>query len=108
MSKLYFTYNQIHDDVRKISNDVEKFNADIIIAIGGGLIPACILQTYHKLPIYTVTLQPYSDDGVSSKIRVCQWLDDISVIENKRVLIIDKIHTALLINTKLLFGNTLL
>ena len=93
--KLYLTYNQIQDDVRNLAIKSDEFNADLIIAIGGGgLIPARILQTYQKLPIYTVTLKSYSQGSTESQgnIIVKQWLDNPDIIRNKRVLIVDEIH----------------
>jgi len=93
--KLYLTYNQIQDVVRNLAIKSDEFNADLIIAIGGGgLIPARILQTYQKLPIYTVTLKSYSQGSTESQgnIIVKQWLDNPDIIRNKRVLIVDEIH----------------
>ena len=88
--KLYYTYNEIHNIINSKKDIIKEFNADIILAIGGGgLIPARMIRSYINKPILVVTLDSYNDENIKDEINIIQWITkDLS---NKRVLIIDEI-----------------
>lgn len=91
MEKLYYNYDEIHNLIIKSSDDVNLFNPDLIIAIGGGgFIPARILRSQINVPVYAVTLKLYNhDDQINNEVEVIQWLDlDLT---NKRVVIVDEV-----------------
>ena len=63
MDKLKPSYNDIHNIVKKIADKVKEFKPDVIIAIsGGGLIPARMIRTHIKKPIFTVGFTLYNKE----------------------------------------------
>ena len=92
MSKIKFSYTEIHNIVKKKSIDIiNVFKPDIIIAIsGGGLIPARILRTYIDIPIYTVSMRYYNKNNeIMEHPELLQWVNND--FSNKNVLIVDEI-----------------
>lgn len=92
MSKISFSYTEIHNIVKIKSIDIiNQFNPDVIIAIsGGGLIPARMLRTYIDIPIYTVSMRYYNKNNeIMEHPELLQWIDND--FSNKNVLIVDEI-----------------
>ena len=92
MSKIPFSYTEIHNIVKIKSIDIiNQFNPDVIIAIsGGGLIPARILRTYIDIPIYTVSMRYYNKNNeIMEHPELLQWINND--FSNKNVLIVDEI-----------------
>ena len=70
------------------------FDPDLIVAIGtGGFIPARILKTYLKKPIFTVGISYYGPDNVPAKSpHTIQWIDEVEKkLAGKRVLLVDEV-----------------
>ncbi len=69
--KLYYTYNDIHKTIKKLSIEISEtdFKPDLMVAIGtGGFIPARIMKTFLHLPILTVGVKYYdSNNKIQSK-----------------------------------------
>ena len=96
MVKLNPSYNDIHNIVKKLADKVTEFKPDVIIAIsGGGLIPARMIRTHIKKPIFTVGFTLYNkEDKMMENITMTQWLDDKILkdyLDKKTVLIIDEV-----------------
>ena len=93
VEKVYYRYDQLHDLCKNSSNQlINDFNPDVILAIGGGgLIPARMLRSKLKIPIYVVSLSAYDDEDNSlNEPKIVQWMDFES-IRNKRILIVDEV-----------------
>ena len=85
MDKLKPSYNDIHNIVKKIADKVIEFKPDVIIAIsGGGLIPARMIRTHIKKPIFTVGFTLYNKED-----KMMEILKDY--LDKKTVLIIDEV-----------------
>ena len=88
--KIFFTYNDIHNTIQKLANQIQQegFDPDVIVAIGtGGFIPARIIKTYLNKPILTVGLKLYDENNnpkdAPEKI---QWIDEVEKkLKNKKV-----------------------
>ncbi len=109
MVKVYYTHNQIHEQVSQLAKQVQSFQADVIVAIGGGgLIPGRILRTYLEVPVLVVTIESYTREakprsvadggGTPSYTREAkgelfkrQWIND-DQIAGKRVLVVDELN----------------
>lgn len=96
MEKITPSYDDIHLIIKEISVKVSRFNPDVIIAIsGGGLIPARIMRTYIKKPVFTVGFQLYDNhDNKMKAIKKTQWLTSEIIkkhINGKTVLIVDEV-----------------
>lgn len=105
IEKKYFSYNQIHDLLRKaVLEDklFKDFQPTLILAIGtGGFVPARILRTFLKLefgrtlPVQAIILNLYEDECAQdvSKllVRKTQWLSDISTLEGHNILVVDEV-----------------
>ncbi len=94
--KLYFTYNQIHESVRRLAERIKAsdFAPDVMVAIGsGGFIPARILKTYLDVPILTVGISYYGIDNVpTEKPQTIQWIDEVEEkLAGKRLLLVDEV-----------------
>jgi hypoxanthine phosphoribosyltransferase len=94
--KLYFTYNQIHETVRRMAERIRAsgFEPDVMVAIGsGGFIPARILKTYLDVPILTVGISYYGIDNVpTEKPQTIQWIDEVEAkLAGKRLLLVDEV-----------------
>lgn len=108
-TKMYITYNNIHQLCQETSEKIKAFKPDLIIAIGGGgFIPARMLRTFLKEPgqpnirIMAVILSLYEDIGtvgsqveqLGTQVVRTQWIDyaqsKINLV-NKNVLIIDEV-----------------
>ena len=96
MQKLYLTYNRIHKTAQRLARDVQtsEFDPDVMVAIGtGGFIPARILKTFLKKPIFTVGITYYDDDNrPQEQPKTIQWIDEVEEkLEGKRVLLVDEV-----------------
>ena len=103
-SKVYYSYDQIHNTVRNCVERCKKFDPDVIIAIGGGgFIPARMLRTHIDVPILAVSVELYvkkesSDNGEtfnSSKPVITQWFNPDSfngrLVKGGKVLVVDEV-----------------
>jgi hypoxanthine phosphoribosyltransferase len=96
MQKVYFSYNQIHNTIKRLSQTLKegKHLPDVIVAIGtGGFIPARIMKTFIDRPILTVGISYYDLNNVPTESpQKIQWIDQIEQkITGKRVLLIDEV-----------------
>lgn len=112
--KIYVTYNDVHKLCQEGAKELEKFDPQVIIAIGGGgFIPARILRTFLKkskgeraknIPIQAVGLSLYEDMGtddyeekIGKEVIRMQWLDFSALDEHKldligkNILIVDEV-----------------
>ena len=94
--KYYFTYNEIHKTIKKLSEDIIKseFQPDVIVAIGsGGYIPARILKTFINRPILTVGISYYGIDNVPTDTpKTIQWIDEVEhKLRDKKILLVDEV-----------------
>lgn len=92
----YYSYGQIHRALSDLASTIDKFKPDFMIAIGGGgLIPARMLRTKLKIPIYVVSLHLYDDDThkAGERVEKVQWLDAIGCqkVRGKRLLVVDEV-----------------
>jgi len=96
MEKLYITYNQIHETVKSLSQEIisADFKPDLIIAIGtGGFIPARMIKTYLNRSIQTVGIAYYDLNNIpSEKPVITQWLDGADEkLKGKKILLVDEV-----------------
>lgn len=96
MDKYWFTYDDIHRTVRDLALRVEAsgFAPEAIVAIGsGGFIPARILRTFLKKPIWAVGIAYYDERDQPTELpRKVQWLDEVErQLKGRRVLLIDEV-----------------
>jgi hypoxanthine phosphoribosyltransferase len=96
MDKLFLSYNQIHQTVKNISEQIIKdnFDFDHMIAIGtGGFIPSRMLKTFINRPIITVGMAYYDlNDNKRDKPVITQWLDDPDTqVTGRRILLVDEV-----------------
>ena len=106
-SKMYISYNNVHQLCQESANKIKEFKPDLIIAIGGGgFIPARMLRTFLKEPgmpnvrIMAIILSLYeeTDDAdietVGTQVVRTQWIDyaqsKIDLV-GKNILIIDEV-----------------
>ena len=96
-SKYHISYNSIHKMVKRLAREVESsdFDPDVTVAIGtGGFIPARILKTFLKKPMFTVAIKYYSDEDNKPKDRpqTIQWIDEVEKkLFGKRILLVDEV-----------------
>merc|ERR1711879_243467 len=96
MEKIYITYNQIHNTVKTLTEEVKEtgFDPDLMVAIGtGGFIPARMAKTFINIPILTVGIAYYDlDDNLMDHPVITQWLDKSEKqIKGKKVLLVDEV-----------------
>ena len=94
--KIYFSYAQIHNTICSLSARIQEWKPHAIVAIGGGgFIPARMLRTVIKVPIFTVSLELYDDTTCTARTQVkkLQWFDDnlIEQIRGRRILVVDEV-----------------
>lgn len=108
-SKMYISYNNVHQLCQESAAKIKQFRPDLIIAIGGGgFIPARMLRTFLKEPgqqtvrIMAIILSLYEDintygsvkEEVGTKVVRTQWIDyhqsKVDLV-GKNVLIIDEV-----------------
>ena len=94
--KLYFTYNDIHRTIKKLSVEISEseFKPDLMVAIGtGGFIPARIMKTFLHLPILTVGVKYYdSNNKIQSEPEKIQWIDEVEKrLKGKKILLVDEV-----------------
>ena len=94
--KIFFTYNQIHNTIRKVADMIMKegYDPDVIVAIGtGGFIPARIIKTYINRPILTVGLKLYDENNMPKEApEKIQWIDEVEKkLKGKKVLLVDEV-----------------
>ena len=77
---------------KKTAEIKSDFNPDLILAIGGGgLIPARIMRSDLKLPIYVVTFSTYDEEDKPLDVpRLIQWMD-FSQFKSKKIWIVDEV-----------------
>jgi len=95
-TKIYVTYNKIHEAVKRLAAQVEDsgFNPDVIVAIGsGGFIPARILRTFINRPIFAVGISYYGTGDIPMETpQKIQWIDEVQQkLTGKRILLIDEV-----------------
>jgi hypoxanthine phosphoribosyltransferase len=95
MKEQYFTFDHIHNVIRKSAQDIRRdnFKPDYILAIAsGGLIPARIMKTFIDAPIISITVSSYDDSKqeCTNRIKKEQWIDGVS-ITGKKILVVDDI-----------------
>lgn len=96
MEPIAFSYAEIHRTVAKLAAQIQAsgFSAEAIVAIGsGGYIPARMMKTYLKLPIYTVGISLYLEDKTTlPSPRKIQWLDEVEQkLTGKSILLVDEV-----------------
>ncbi|GMM36572.1 hypoxanthine phosphoribosyltransferase [Saccharomycopsis crataegensis] len=108
-TKVYISYNNVHQLCQEASAKIKEFKPDLIIAIGGGgFIPARMLRSFLKEPgmpttrVYAIILSLYEDlnsvstqnEKLGAEVVRTQWIDyeksGIDLI-GKRVLIVDEV-----------------
>jgi len=107
INKIYISYNQLHDIIRRTvqrTNLIEKFSPTLLIAISaGGFLPTRILRNVIKsemggksLPIQTIGLCLYESD--KHEIYKTQWIstdsknDPLAVLfSGQNILIVDEV-----------------
>ncbi|MDC7126484.1 MAG: phosphoribosyltransferase family protein [Spirochaetales bacterium] len=94
--KVFFTYNDIHNTIKKLSEQIQEsgYEPDLIVAIGtGGFIPARIIKTYIKKPILTVGLKLYDENNQPKDTpEKIQWIDEVEKkLKNKKILLVDEV-----------------
>ena len=96
MEKYWFTYEDIHATIRDLAERIRQsgYEADAIVAIGsGGFIPARILRTYIKKPIWAVGIAYYDDENKPTDTpHKVQWVDEVErKLTGKRILLVDEV-----------------
>ncbi len=96
MDKIYITYNQIHNTIKDLAQQVKDsgFEPDQMVAIGtGGFIPARMFKTFMNMPIFTVGIAYYDlDDNLMDHPVVTQWVDNPEKqIKGKKILLVDEV-----------------
>jgi hypothetical protein len=94
--KYFLSYENIHRTVRSMAEAIAAsgFDPDLIVAIGtGGFIPARILKTFIKKPIFTVGISYYGADNKPAKApRTIQWIDEVEQkLRGRTVLLVDEV-----------------
>lgn len=94
--RIYVSYEEVHLLVSELSRKIgaDAWTPDCIVAIAsGGFIPARILKTYLKKPIYVVGLKRYLEDGEVIPVpEKMQWIDDVErKLSGKKVLLVDEV-----------------
>ena len=108
-TKMYISYNNVHQLCQESANKIKQFKPDLIIAIGGGgFIPARMLRSFLKEPgqpnvrIMAIILSLYEDietvgsqaESVGTQVVRTQWIDyhqsKVDLV-GKNVLIIDEV-----------------
>lgn len=108
-TKMYISYNNVHQLCQETAGKIKQFKPDLIIAIGGGgFIPARMLRSFLKEPgqpnvrIMAIILSLYEDldtvgsqaESVGTQVVRTQWIDyNQSKVDlvGKNVLIIDEV-----------------
>lgn len=94
MSKIIYSYDYIDEICRKMANNIlNEYKPDLIVGIGGGgLIPARIMRSVIKKPIYTISVSCYdeNDNRVEEPI-INQWFENNDIIKSKKILIVDEV-----------------
>jgi len=96
MEKYYISYNQIHNIMKDLAEQIIEsgFEPDYIVAIGtGGFIPARMIKTFINRPILTVGIAYYDlNDNIMDKPNIIQWIDDVdNKLEGKKILLVDEV-----------------
>jgi len=101
VKKIRYSYDQLHNLVRKIAEDVTKSGIKIDIVVGiatGGWIPARILRTFlphdgrFPKPLYSLGIINYdSEDNLLDDPTIVQDLPVNIGFHNKNVLLVDEV-----------------
>ena len=94
--KLFFTYNEIHKTIKKLSEEISSsgFKPDLMVAIGtGGFIPARMMKTFLHLPILTVGVKYYDNHNkIQTEPEKIQWIDEVEKkLKGKKILLVDEV-----------------
>ena len=93
-NKIKYTYNYIHNLVKRGSEYVQAFHfkPDYILCVaGGGMIPSRILRTFIDVPIISLTVSYYDEqNNIRPLPKIIQWVD-IELIKGKNILIVDEV-----------------
>jgi len=85
------TWQEFHSLIQKLAAkilDHEKTKVDELVAIGrGGLSVGLILSDYLRIPIYSFTIQSYTDIKKQGELEITETLG--RPIRGKRVLLVD-------------------
>ncbi|TFY75032.1 hypothetical protein EWM64_g8980 [Hericium alpestre] len=104
---LRYTYDEVHNLIKKSAEQIADFQPDMLIAIGGGgFFPARVLRTFLKnkvtkknIPIYAIGLSLYESlpgttaERLGNEVVRTQWLgpETQKVLLGRRALIVDEI-----------------
>ena len=92
--KIYYTYNDIHNLVKKVCSKIkdDNYEPDLLIAIGGGgYIPARILRNEFNKPLIGISVNYYNEkDEINDNVKIYQWITEEQV-KNKKILLIDEV-----------------
>lgn len=92
--KIYYSYEDIHKFVKRVSQKIrdDNYEPDVLIAIGGGgYIPGRILRNEFKKPIIGITINFYDEnDQIQEKPNIHQWVN-YNDVKNKKILIVDEV-----------------
>ncbi len=96
MKELIVTYEDVHRGCANLAAQIaaDDWSPDILVAIAsGGFIPARILKTFLKKPVYVVGLQRYDEDHALHPVPVkIQWIDEVEKkLGGKKILIVDEV-----------------
>lgn len=95
--KVYFSYADIQESLLQLVPQIQEFDPDLILAIGGGgYIPARMLRTELKIPILAISLELYDDktNAIGKEVKKIQWFDsntELGNLKGKKVLIVDEV-----------------
>lgn len=97
--KVWYSYDDIHALVKRMSQDIQEKNIDVIIAMGtGGWFPARLLRKLLPyegelpLPIYSLGIVNYdSKDKQLNEPIIVQPLPRDLLLEEKVVLVVDEV-----------------
>lgn len=87
MNKTYVTWNEIHDQVQSIAQQlaVDNWKPEVIVGIArGGLHPALLLSNYFNVPMETIRCQLRDGDGTLTATGI--------IPADKKILIVDDIN----------------
>ncbi|KAH3682042.1 hypothetical protein WICPIJ_006993 [Wickerhamomyces pijperi] len=107
-SKVYISYNHIHQIIQESAPRLKKFNPDLLLCLaGGGLVPTRFVRTFLKekdqpnVRIMSVALSLYEavgsvstqQESIGKEVVRSQWLDYSNGFDliGKRILLVDEV-----------------
>ena len=93
-NKIEISWDQVQGLITKSLAQIIEFGPDIIFGLSrGGLPVACTVSNIIDVPMYTIGVKSYNNNGEQGKIEITQWPNEINDdISNKRILIIDDLN----------------